>query len=137
MLGGEHGRLKHGPPSGYSAAIESLLPKEALRIEPSFYFGDITRSVLAGPILIQTNVGFVPSPIDTSSVILPNYIMQVRDRLAENIHELWSVSKIEAGWTFAEVRDDVLKHHPNLTSFKNLAVSEKSYDITLSMEMLK
>ncbi|XP_055337214.1 ryanodine receptor-like isoform X3 [Paramacrobiotus metropolitanus] len=137
MLGGDHGRLKHGPPSGYSAVIESLLPKETLRIEPRFFFGDINRSLLAGPSLVQENVGFVPAPIDTSSVILPNYIMQVRDRLAENIHELWGMSKIEAGWTYGEVRNDPLKHHPNLTAFKNLPISERNYDITLSVELLK
>ena len=35
---------------------------------------------------------------------LPTYIESVRDKLAENIHELWALGKIEQGWTFGEVR---------------------------------
>ncbi|GAV02137.1 hypothetical protein RvY_12738-2 [Ramazzottius varieornatus] len=137
MLGGDQGRLKHGPPSGFSSVIESLPPKETLRIEPNFYFGEIQRSLLAGPAVAQENSTFVPKPIDTTGVNLPNYILQIRDKLAENIHELWSVMKIEAGWTYGDVRDDHLKTNPCLTNFKNLPIAEKNYDMTLSMETLK
>lgn len=34
---------------------------------------------------------------------LPAYIENVRDRLAENLHEVWAASKIEQGWSFGEV----------------------------------
>ncbi|OQV16827.1 Ryanodine receptor [Hypsibius exemplaris] len=137
MLGGDNGRLKHGPQAGFSAVIESLPPNETLRIEPCFYFGEMHRSLLAGPSLVQASATFVPTPIDTTGIILPNSVMQIRDKLAENIHELWSVIKIETGWTFGEQRDDTLKLHPCLTSFKNLPILEKNYDITLSIETLK
>ena len=34
---------------------------------------------------------------------LPTHFENVRDRLAENIHELWSMNKIASGWRFGEV----------------------------------
>ena len=36
-------------------------------------------------------------------VQLPTYVENVREKLAENIHELWAMGKVEAGWSFGEV----------------------------------
>lgn len=36
-------------------------------------------------------------------VVLPLHLEKIRDRLAENIHELWGMNKIELGWTFGKV----------------------------------
>ena len=44
----------------------------------------------------------------------------IRDKLAESIHEMWAMGKIEAGWTFGERRDDTMGLHPCLTQFQNL-----------------
>lgn len=68
---------------------------------------------------------------------LPGYIEQVRDKLAENIHEMWAMNKIEQGWTYSERRDDLRLHHPCLTSFEKLPPSEKRYDATLALQTLK
>ena len=37
-------------------------------------------------------------------VQLPTYIDNVREKLAENIHELWAMGKIEQNWMYGEVR---------------------------------
>lgn len=81
--------------------------------------------------------GFAPLPIDTSSMVLPESIVNLRDVVAENLHELWSYNKIEAGWSYAETRDDVRKKHPCLTTYEMLTDVERDYDITLTMETLK
>ena len=39
---------------------------------------------------------------------LPTYIENVRDKLAENLHELWAVVKIYQGWTCREVNTSAL-----------------------------
>lgn len=70
-------------------------------------------------------------------VQLPSYIESVRDKLAENIHELWALGKIEQGWSFGEYRDDVNKKHPCLTTFERLPASERQYDITVAFETLR
>lgn len=42
------------------------------------------------------------SPL-TLQIILPPHLDNVRDKLAENIHELWGMNKIELGWTYGKV----------------------------------
>ncbi|XP_069958037.1 ryanodine receptor isoform X5 [Cherax quadricarinatus] len=137
LLGGEHGRLKYPPPDAHSPVSECLLPFQTLTIDPCFYFGEQHKGTLAGPLLIQDDLVFVPKPVDTSAIQLPGYIEQVRDKLAENIHEMWAMNKIEQGWTYSERRDDLRLHHPCLTSFEKLPPSEKRYDATLALQTLK
>ena len=38
---------------------------------------------------------------------MPQYVESVTDKLAENIHEQWTMGKIEQGWTYAEVNSIV------------------------------
>jgi hypothetical protein len=35
---------------------------------------------------------------------LAPFVENIRDKLAENIHEMWAVTKIETGWCFGEIR---------------------------------
>lgn len=37
-------------------------------------------------------------------VVMPCHLEKVRDKLAENIHELWGMNKIELGWTYGKVK---------------------------------
>lgn len=75
-----------------------------------------------GPQKIAPYVGFCPTPIDTTQVCtwsltvchsccvtacvkvhLPNWVEAIEDKLAENIHDVWAVSKIKGGWKYNEV----------------------------------
>lgn len=80
---------------------------------------------------------FVPRPVDTKDVNLPQFIENVVEKLAENTHEIWAMNKINTGWSFSEMRDDNAKRHPCLTSFERLPTSEKKYDTTLALQTLK
>ena len=40
-------------------------------------------------------------------VQLPLYIDGVREKLAENLHELWAMRKVEQGWSYDEVRSPI------------------------------
>ncbi|XKL68210.1 hypothetical protein PGB90_003701 [Kerria lacca] len=137
LLGGDHGRLKFLPPDDFSPLVESLLPQQILSIDPCFYFGNLKKTVLAGPLYIEDNIAFVPTPVDTSSIMLPSYIDNIRDRLAENIHEMWAMNKIEVGWLYGERRDDIRKIHPCLVPFDRLPAAEKRYDSQLAVQTLK
>ena len=68
MFGGKEGRLQYGPPKGFSPFYEALLPKQTIKIEPCFDFGDIPKNVITGPIELVDNTQYVPSPVDTSRV---------------------------------------------------------------------
>ncbi|CAH2061836.1 unnamed protein product, partial [Iphiclides podalirius] len=137
LLGGEHGRLRYAAPEGYSPLVESLLPQQILSLEPCFYFGNLAKRALAGPPLVQDDTAFVPTPVDTLQITLPSYIEQIRDKLAENIHEMWAMNKIEAGWVYGDQRDDLHKVHPCLVPFERLPPAEKRYDIQLAVQTLK
>lgn len=73
----------------------------------------------------------------SNQITLPAYIESIRDKLAENIHEMWAMNKIEAGWSYGERRDDVRHIHPCLTQFNNLPPAEKRYDSQLAVQTLK
>ena len=38
-------------------------------------------------------------------VPLPGYIENIKEKLAENLHELWAMSKIENGWIWGDVSE--------------------------------
>ncbi|XP_033608233.1 ryanodine receptor isoform X6 [Cryptotermes secundus] len=137
LLGGDHGRLKYIPPEEFSPLVESLLPQQVLSIDPCFYFGNLNKVVLSGPWPVEDDTAFVPTPVDTTTVTLPSYVESIRDRLAENIHEMWAMNKIEAGWQYGERRDDVRKIHPCLIQFERLPPAEKRYDSQLAVQTLK
>ncbi|XP_070180339.1 ryanodine receptor-like isoform X4 [Littorina saxatilis] len=137
MFGGEDGRLKYGPPDEHSPMIESLPPKEKLHIEPCFYFGELHKNVISGPTEICDYHPFVPNPVSTSHIQLPTYIENVRDKLAENLHELWAVAKIDQGWTYGDAREPQQKKNPSLTNFERLPMTEKKYVITVAYETLR
>ncbi|XP_071036526.1 ryanodine receptor [Parasteatoda tepidariorum] len=137
IFGGDHGRLRYGPPEGHSPLVESLQPKQILNVEPCFQFGELLKGVIYGPMLELDDVAFVPEPVDTTGVTLPGYVENVREKLAANIHEVWAMNKIGAGWSYGDVRDDARKKHPCLTSFDRLPMAEKRYDTTLALQTLK
>ncbi|XP_071050495.1 ryanodine receptor isoform X2 [Onthophagus taurus] len=137
LLGGDHGRLKYIPPEEFSPLVESLLPQQILSLEPCFYFGNLNKCVLAGPLFVEDDTAFVPNPVDTSMVTLPTYIESIKDKLAENIHEMWAMNKIEAGWQWGDMRDDLRHIHPCLVPFDKLPPAEKRYDSQLAVQTLK
>ncbi len=78
-----------------------------------------------------------PVPIDTSAVKLPRELMRLREKLAENAHEVWSAGRLAEGWKFGAQRDDALKCHPCLIPYSQLSESEKDYDRRAAMETLR
>lgn len=68
---------------------------------------------------------------------LSSSVESVKEKLAENIHEMWAVSKIENGWTYADERNDEELEHPCLTQFQNLPYAEKRYNIQLAVQTLR
>lgn len=80
---------------------------------------------------------YIPQPIDTRSVELPEELMSLVEEMAKNVHEVWAQNRIRDGWTYGSVRDDVKKHHPCLVPYEELPESEKEYDRSTSQETLK
>ena len=43
-----------------------------------------------------------PKPIDTSEVKLPEDLLELTERIAENVHDVWAKGRITEGWTFGK-----------------------------------
>jgi ryanodine receptor 2 len=82
-------------------------------------------------------VNYTPHPIDLSDVKLSPELLALTERIAENVHEVWSAGRIADGWRYGETRDDTLKQHPCLVPYSDLPDSEKEYDRKTAMETLK
>ncbi|XP_072545007.1 ryanodine receptor 2 [Salminus brasiliensis] len=128
LFGGKQGEFKFLPPAGFSPCAEALLPRERCRLELCEEFARFQgngQCDLLGPAAPLGPVIFTPTPVDTSQVVLPPQLELIRECLAENLHELWLLDKIEQGWTHGPVRDDSKKVHPGLVEFSKLPDQER------------
>ncbi len=80
---------------------------------------------------------YIPQPLDTSDVNLPQELEVLVEHMAKNVHEVWAQTRIAQGWQYGTERNDALKHHPCLVPYEELADSEKEYDRNTSLETLK
>ncbi len=71
---------------------------------------------------------YKPEPIDLSFIEIPKELVELRELLAKNVHDMWAMQRINDGWTFGTSRDDVKKQHPCLVPYEELDESEKEYD---------
>ena len=82
-------------------------------------------------------MAYTPRPIKTSHVRLPDDLLQLTERLAENAHDLWAQRRLAEGWTCGPARDDAARTHPDLVPYADLPESEKEYDRSAAMQTLK
>ncbi|KAG5262307.1 hypothetical protein AALO_G00273740 [Alosa alosa] len=139
LLGGRHGEFKFLPPPNYAPCFEAVLPREKLRVEHTQEYKQdhgATRDLL-GPTITLSQAAFTPTPVDTSQIVLTPHLERIREKLAENIHELWVMNKVELGWTYGMIRDDNKRQHPCLVEFSKLPEQERSYNLQMSVETLK
>ncbi|CAO4380202.1 unnamed protein product [Caenorhabditis nigoni] len=136
ILGGNQGRLRYGPPTGFSAVVEAV--NGELGITDCLSFGDLGKNIFCGPQTIFNNLEpFIPTPIDVSTTQLTHHAMEMHQKYAENLHELWAMRKIELGWSYGETRSETSRKHPCLTRFELLPETEKKYNIMLALTTMK
>lgn len=80
---------------------------------------------------------YIPQPIDTSDIKLPDDLEQLVEQMSKNVHDVWAETRIQQGWTYGEQRNDELKTHPCLVPYEELPESEKAYDRNSSIGTLK
>lgn len=80
---------------------------------------------------------YTPQPIDTSGIALPEELNDLAEKIARNVHEVWSSGRMKDGWTYGEDRNDALKKHPCLIPYEQLTEIEKEYDRNTSQETIK
>ncbi|MBR5460726.1 MAG: Ryanodine receptor Ryr [Clostridia bacterium] len=80
---------------------------------------------------------YTPEPIDTSKITLHGELLELTEKIAENVHENWAKGRLEEGWSYGEKRDDVQKKTPCLVPYAELSENEKEYDRRTALETLK
>ena len=80
---------------------------------------------------------YVPQPMDTSDVQLPEELNELVEKMAKNVHDVWAQSRISQGWTYGPERNDALKHHPCLVPYEELPEIERAYDRDTALGTLK
>lgn len=82
-------------------------------------------------------INYVPRPIDTHDVILPQELNDLAELIAKNVHEVWSAGRIADGWTYGEIRDDEKRTTPCLVPYEELMEEEKTFDRNTAFETLR
>ena len=85
----------------------------------------------------ENKLDYIPEPMDLSLADLPESLIQLSERIAENVHEVWAKARIDEGWTYGEKRDDIHKKHPCLVPYDELPEEEKEYDRNTAMNTIK
>ncbi len=80
---------------------------------------------------------YIPNPVNTADVTLPAELEVLKERMAENAHEVWSQTRMDQGWTWGPERNDAQLKHPCLIPYAELPDSEKEYDRVMSVQTLK
>ena len=80
---------------------------------------------------------YIPHPIDTSDVELSEELLLLTEQLARNVHDVWSVGRMNDGWTYGPERDDAKLESPDMVPYAQLPESEKQYDRLMAVNTLK
>ena len=80
---------------------------------------------------------YTPKPADTTEVRLPEELLELTEKIAENVHDIWAIGRMKEGWTYGKERDDAKKKHPCLIPYGELNDIEKEYDRNTALETLK
>lgn len=80
---------------------------------------------------------YTPTPVNTDDIILPDDLDALKEKMAENVHEIWAQARMQQGWTYGPERNDTLKQHPCLVPYQLLPDEEKEYDRMTAIATLK
>jgi len=80
---------------------------------------------------------YIPQPIDTHDIKLPEELEMLVEQMSKNVHEVWAETRISQGWTYGEQRNDELKTHPCLIPYEELPEEEREYDRNTAIGTLK
>jgi len=76
-------------------------------------------------VTITNHANYEPQPQNLSDVKLEEELIELREAIAENAHEIWAQAHKQEGWTYGPKRDDEMKIDPNMRPYPLLPESVK------------
>lgn len=86
---------------------------------------------------ISNHASYDPHPLNLTEVKLEPELIELREAIAENAHEVWAQTRKLEGWKYGPKRDDEKKLHPDLVPYHLLPESEKKYDRQMAIATIK
>jgi len=80
---------------------------------------------------------YEPHPVDLTGVSLDQDLQELTEMIAEHVHDVWAVKRFKEGYTYGPVRNDDLKHNPDLVPYSMLPEGEKDYDRDMAVNTIK
>lgn len=87
--------------------------------------------------VLQSIEDYEPQPINLEEIQLTDELLELREAIAENAHDVWATARIKEGWSYGSERDDAKKKHPDLIPYSALPDSEKEYDRLMALDTIK
>lgn len=88
-------------------------------------------------VTISNHSQYEPQPLDLSDVKLERELIELREAIAENAHEIWANERKKEGWTYGPKRNDEKKLHPDMIPYHLLPESEKKDYRQMAIETMK
>ncbi len=88
-------------------------------------------------LIISNRNHYKPHPINLSDVSLDNDIIELREVFAENVHEVWAKARLDDGWKYGPIRDEINKTDPYLLPYDLLPEREKEYCRLIAIDSIK
>jgi hypothetical protein len=87
--------------------------------------------------VLQTIEDYEPQPINLEDIELTDDLLELREAIAENAHDVWANARIKEGWSYGSERDDIKMKHPDLIPYSALPDGEKEYDRLMALDTIK
>ena len=88
-------------------------------------------------VILSNQSNYEPHPFDLGDVTIEPELMELREALAENAHEVWARTRKDQGWSYGPERDDAKKLHPDMLPYNLLPEGEKEYDRLMAINTIK
>lgn len=85
----------------------------------------------------MNNDNYISQPFDRTISELPEELINITEKIAKNVHDVWMKGRIKEGWTYGPERSDREHKHPYLIPYEKLAESEKDIDRNTAIEILR
>ena len=88
-------------------------------------------------VILSNQSNYEPHPLDLDDVTIEPELLELREAIAENAHEVWAKTRKDQGWAYGAERDDTKKLHPDMIPYNLLPESEKEYDRQMAINTIK